>query len=112
MPASNVHVLNARPPRANHLIRLIRELLDRGKVSYSYHAEQERMFERGIDFFDVEAVLRFGDIEGTVRPGNRAGEWQSLVIGKPELDSREMGVAAIVVRRDRLIVKTVEWIDP
>jgi hypothetical protein len=57
-------------------------------------------------------VLRRGDILGEITPGNRAGEWRCLVVGPLEWSSREAGVATVVVRRDRLIVITVEWMDP
>lgn len=112
MPKSNVHALPRKPPRPWELLRIIRRLAEAGCITYSVHAEQERMPERGIDFFDVEGVLRNGEIDGEITPGRRAGEWKCLVVGRAELDARDMGVATVVVRKQRLIIKTVEWIDP
>ena len=57
-------------------------------------------------------VLRLGTIDGPVQAGNRPGEWQCLVVAKVAPGSRDVGVATVVVQQQRLIIKTVEWIDP
>lgn len=112
MRTGNVLIMRAKPPRPHELIKLIRELVAQGHVQYTHHAEHERMPERGIDFLDVEAVIALGDIDGRIEPGERPGEWRCLVVGKPDLDSREMGVATVVLRRKAVLIVTVEWIDP
>lgn len=104
--------LPRKPPHPGDLIALIRKLAREGKITYTRHAEQERMPERGFDFTDVETILRVGEISGGITPGESGGEWQCLVIGKPELNARDAGVAIVVDRARRIIVKTVEWIDP
>jgi hypothetical protein len=53
-----------------------------------------------------------GDIDGNVVPGRKSGEWKCLVVGKLDWTPREAGVATVVVRKDRLIIVTVEWMDP
>ena len=70
------------------------------------------MPERGFDVDDVEYILTRGMIEGEIRPGKRAGDWECLVVSKLELGGRDAGVITIVVRGDKLIIKTVEWMDP
>ena len=45
-------------------------------------------------------------------PGSKSGEWKCLVVGKLDWTPHEAGVAAVVVRNDRLIIVTVEWMDP
>lgn len=67
---------------------------------------------RGIELDDVMAVLRLGDIEGPINAGKGPDEWRCLVRGRLDWTAREAGVATVVVRRDRLIIITVEWMDP
>jgi hypothetical protein len=98
-------------PKPRDLIKIVRRLAAEGRISYTRHAEQERMPERGIDFVDVESVFRLGDISGSIEPGSKIGEWKCVVVGKPKSNAREMGVVTIVVQQSRLIVKTVEWMD-
>jgi hypothetical protein len=70
------------------------------------------MEERGFEIDDVYEVLARGDIPGTIEPGKELGEWKCLVVGRLEWTSREAGVATVVIRRERLVVITVEWMDP
>lgn len=100
-----------KPPHPGDLIKLIRELSAAGKLSFSTHAFDERMGERGIEQGDVLNILRLGDIEGKVVPGKRKGEWKCLVRGRLMWASRDAGVATVVVRKDRLIIVTTEWMD-
>jgi hypothetical protein len=113
----------SRPPRApspqvrkkphpGDLIRVIRGLVRRQRVTYTRHTLDERMPERGFDIDDVQYILTRGMIEGDIRPGRKPGDWECLVVSKLELGGRDAGVAVVVVRRDRLIIKTVEWKDP
>ena len=68
--------------------------------------------ERGIRPKDVGQILMRGDIDGNVVPGRNSGEWKCLVVGELHWTRREAGVATVVVRKDRLIIVTVEWMDP
>ncbi len=81
-------------------------------MSWSDHAFDERSVERGIELDDALEVFRLGDIDGKIVPGKKPGEWKCLVVGKLRWTPREAGVATVVVRRDRLIIVTVEWMDP
>jgi hypothetical protein len=49
--------------------------------------------------------------DGKVEPGKREGEWKVKMVGVPDGTSRKMGVVPIVVREERLLIKTVEWED-
>ncbi len=93
-------------------MKVIRRLAQDSKnVSYRAHA-LERLDERNtIDILDVLKLLRLGEIEGAINPGKNPGEWSCLVTGKCSLDGRDAGVATIVVREEKLIIKTVEWMD-
>jgi len=84
-------------------------LASQDKVSFTGHALNERMGERGIRPKDVRQILMRGDIDGD---GRKSGEWKRLVVGKLDWTPREAGVATVVVRKDRLIIVTVEWTDP
>jgi hypothetical protein len=98
-------------PHPGKLMARIRVLAAEGKLSFTSHALDERMPERGIDAKDVLDLLSNGEIEGEVQAGNRKSEWRCLVVGNLEWSSRNAGVVTIVVRDERLIVVTVEWMD-
>ena len=54
-------------------------------------------------------------VDGPIAAGKRAGEWEctvrgTLPIGHPKR-SREVGVV-VAVRKAKLIIITVQWIDP
>ncbi|MGH6816532.1 MAG: DUF4258 domain-containing protein [Hyphomicrobiaceae bacterium] len=104
--------MTKRPPHPGDLLRSIRKLVEEGRVSYTKHALEDQMPKRGFDIDDVEYVLTTGMIEGEISPGRKASEWSCLVVSKLSLGSRDVGVAAVVIPGHRLIVKTVEWIDP
>lgn len=100
-----------RPPHPGELIKVIRDLAKGGKISWSEHAFDERRGERSIEIVDVLSVFRLGDIEGPIHPGRKSDEWRCLVRGPLPWTPREVGVVTVVVRRARLIVVTVEWMD-
>jgi hypothetical protein len=101
-------------PKALHpgdLMRVIRKLAEQGAVSFSYHAFDERGTERDIDMDDALAVLRQGMIRGEITPGTNPGEWKCKVVDKPDDWHREIGVVAVVVKNQRILIITVEWED-
>ena len=99
------------PPHQGVLMTAIRKLAASGAITYTLHAEQ-RLAQRGIDRQDVTDVIRIGDISGPITPGSNRGEWQCLVAGPPPWSHRDVGVALAVEPTRRVIIKTVEWIDP
>lgn len=100
-----------KPPHPGDLIKIIRDLAAASKLAFSAHAFDERMGARDIEYGDVTNVLRLGDIEGAIVPGKRDGEWRCLVRGRLEWAGRDAGIATVVVRKDRLIIVTTEWMD-
>lgn len=82
---------------------VIRTLASAGAYSFSRHAFEERMLERGFDLEDVLKIMAQGDIDGPIIAGRREGEWKCTVIGKLPWTSREAGVVTVVVRERRLI---------
>jgi hypothetical protein len=92
-------------------MKVIRRLVEQQRITYTRHAFEVRMPKRGFDPGDVEKVLSRGSIEGKISAGRAVGEWQCLMVAKLELRGRDVGVA-VIVRPGRVIVKTVEWIDP
>ena len=81
---------------------------DSGKVILGDHAV-ERMAERDIFDFDVLRILRDGSIRGDPERTPR-GEWKCKMVMRLR-GGRDAGVVTIILRDDRLFVKTVEWED-
>lgn len=100
-----------KPPHPGDLIKIIRDLAERGKLAFTKHALDDRMDDRGIEVGDVLDILRLGDIEGAIKTGAKPGEWRCLVRGRLEWAGRDAGIATVVVRKDRLIIVTTEWMD-
>lgn len=87
----------------------IRELAkETGRIGWSDHA-RDRMEEREI--FDVDAlrVLREGHCTEAPEQTPRR-EWKCKMTKKIR-GSREVGVVVVIIRDDRLWIKTVEWED-
>lgn len=101
-----------KPPHPGDLIAIIRRLTSAGAYSFSAHAINERMLERGFDAEDVLRIMAYGNIDGPIVRGKREGEWRCRVVGKLPWTSREAGVVTVVVREKRLIFVTVKWMDP
>lgn len=92
------------------LASIIRHLAHQsGTIGWSDHVV-ERMELRGISRLDVIRVLQCGDIKGRVEPGANEGECKVKMAFRPK-GSREIGVVTIVMRQQRLFLKTVEWED-
>lgn len=102
----------AQPPVPRDLTRIIRRLVEDGEVSWTEHAFDERALERGIRPRDAMSVLRIGDIEGDIVAGRKPGEWRCLIRGPLDWSSREIGVVTVVIAKRRLLIVTVEWMDP
>jgi hypothetical protein len=101
-----------KPPHASQLIKRIRQLAKDGKIAWSSHAFDERMGQRNLGITDALEILRLGDIDGDIKLGKNPGEWRCVVIGNLRWTSREAGVVTVVIRDTRLLVATVEWMDP
>jgi hypothetical protein len=100
------------PPHPGRLIAVIRRLAKAGDIAFSDHAFDDRMGPRQIDADDVLKVLAIGDIEGDIVPGKNAGEWRCCVVGPLPWTTREAGVVTVVIRETKLLIVTVEWMDP
>jgi uncharacterized DUF497 family protein len=101
----------ARPPNPGYLTGVIRRLAADRDPTFTDHA-LERIDERGLSIEEVHSVLKTGDVTGAITAGRRIGEWRCLVVGRVATSPREAGVVTVVVRGERLIVITAEWIDP
>ena len=77
-------------------------------IIWSSHAH-ERMEEREIYDIDVLRVLRSGLIVGNPELTS-TGEWKCKV-SSPIRGAREVGVVTIILKSNRLFIKTVEWED-
>lgn len=77
-------------------------------IDWSRHA-LERMDERGIVFDDALRVLREGFAAGTPEK-TTYDEWKLKMTGTIK-GARQAGAVVIILREDRLFVKTVEWED-
>lgn len=79
-----------------------------GAVRWSNHA-LERMNEREIYDVDVLRALRTGTVRDSPERTERE-EWKCKVIYRLR-GSRDIGVVAIILKKDGLLIKTVEWED-
>jgi hypothetical protein len=82
---------------------------DSRMVLFSDHALQ-RMELRGFTDLDVLRVLRMGELRGNAEPGMGTGEWKCKIVAKKP-GQREIGVVALTIRKERLLIKTVEFED-
>ncbi|WP_454917094.1 DUF4258 domain-containing protein [Xanthobacter sediminis] len=97
-------------PRPDKLEARVRELAQNSRnVAWGIHA-RERMAERDITDQMMFEVLRTGTLRGEVSAGGNPGEWCCKLV-KQMKGRREVGVVTMVVRDQRLFVKTVEWED-
>ena len=78
-------------------------------IKWSLHA-LERMEEREIFDVDVLRVLRSGTVRGTPEQTPREGEWKCKMVRNIR-GSRQIGVVLIILKKDGLFIKTVEWED-
>jgi hypothetical protein len=108
-PPSSTNV-SPMGPNPAEFTRRVRELAANSEnVSWSAHA-WERMEERGISIRVAETVLKEGMVAGTVEAGRRPGEWQAKIVHAIR-GRRDIGVVVLIIRNNRLKVKTVEWED-
>ena len=102
MSATDATPMPRKPPHPGVLMARIRKLAASGAYSYG---------PRQIDINDALDVLRLGEIDGPIRPGINAGEWKCKVTAKLEGANRELGVAVVVIKDNKLFLLTVEWDD-
>jgi hypothetical protein len=101
-----------KAPHPGSLMKVIRRLAADDSISFTDHAFEDRRVERGIDVGDAREILRLGEIDGPVERGSEPGEWKCTVVGKLRWTTREAGVVTVVIRDERLLIITVEWMDP
>src|SRR5208282_129782 len=105
-PVQNVATFRLTPAVAE---RRIREMAATSNaIKWSCHA-LTRMNEREIFDVDVLRALRLGTIRDAPEKTPRE-EWKCKIIYRLR-GSRNIGVVAIILRTDGLLIKTVEWED-
>lgn len=98
-------------PRLAEFEERVHNLAEKSEqVRWSRHA-LERMTERDIPLRVALEVLRRGYVVGHIEPGSNPGEWKAKIVRNVK-GQRDVGVIAITVRNDHILVKTVEWEDP
>lgn len=106
-PQRAVAKLTLRP---NEFIERVRFLAsDTRFVGWSRHA-RDRMAERGISIRVALTVIREGHVAGPIEPGTSRGEWKAKIVRNVK-GRRDVGVVVLLIRNNRLLVKTVEWED-
>lgn len=102
-----------QPPSDAVMLAMIRSILEHSeRVGWSDHYF-ERCEERGIYYDDVIQVLKNGLIIGGVKPGKNSNEWKCKLTYPSRYpgSKKEIGVAVVTLRNDRLLVMTAEWED-
>jgi hypothetical protein len=110
--SKNVEQFRPNPAKLERRIREIAE--DSSNVrwrssNYETHSES-RMDWRDITDKMMFEVLRTGFLTGEIEAGKHAGEWKAKMCKRMK-GQREVGVVTIVLRNERLFIKTVEWED-
>ena len=92
-------------------IELIRHLSEKSSnVRYTEHA-RERMEERDITIFDIQNVLKKGDIVGTpAKCTKNKNSWVCKIV-RHARGNRDIGVITVIVNMEHLKIVTVEWED-
>lgn len=70
---------------------------------------RKRMSERDIDIDDVLRVLRTGSVDASPTRTDQ-GEWQCKMVKRIK-GTRSVGVVTIILHKEKLFLKTVEWED-
>jgi hypothetical protein len=109
----NVEKFRPVPSKLEHRIRELAQ--DSSNVrwrssNYETHSES-RMDWRDITDKMMFEVLRTGFLTGEIEAGKYSGEWKTKMCKRMK-GQREVGVVTIVIRNERLFIKTVEWEDP
>lgn len=68
------------------------------------------MEERDIPIRIALNVLRGGSVFGPIEPGQMQGEWRAKLVMAVK-GRRDVGVVVLLVKENRIFVKTVEWED-
>ena len=83
---------------------------DAKNIKYTKHA-RERLGDRDFSIRDVEKVLCNGIIIEEPREGKK-GDWSYLIqYWGLERTARDVGCATIILKDNKLLVKTIEYID-
>ena len=96
---------------ASKALEIIRRLSEKShNVRFTEHA-QERMEERDITLFDIQNILKKGDIKGnpTKCPKTKNG-WICKIV-RHARGNRDIGVITVIVNMEHLRIVTVEWED-
>ena len=102
-------------PRPHQLEKTIRTLAVNSAnvrwqaTTYETHAAGRQDWRDITDRMMFE-VLRTGYLKGDIEPGQNPGEWKAKMC-KQMKGRREVGVVTVVIRNERLFIKTVEWED-
>lgn len=89
-------------------LRIIRERAeDSGCIVLTLHA-RERMTERGIDFLDIQRVLRGGAVTEGPAPDLRTGDERCSVEGVVDSRRLRIGVALPADRQDVVVVTVID----
>lgn len=105
-PKSNVAVMRLTPRVAESRIQKLAQITE--NVIFSTHARQ-RMDEREFIDIDVLRILRTGSIEGWPEVTER-NEWKCKMVLEMR-GGRTAGVITIILHKEKLFIKTVEWED-
>ncbi|MBZ9739796.1 hypothetical protein LB563_11885 [Mesorhizobium sp. CO1-1-4] len=68
------------------------------------------MHERDISIRVALTVIREGLVSGAIEAGNSQGEWKGKIVRNVK-GRRDVGVVVLLIRNNKLFVKTVEWED-
>lgn len=99
--------------RADQAERIIHERAKNSDNVVVIGPPAERMEERSIFRPDLDRILRTGMVmDRPKRATDKSGQlaWEAVVVKRLK-GGRDAAAVTIILREERLIVKTVEWVD-
>ena len=94
-------------PKPSDIEKRIKRIACSDGAAFSRNA-WDRIDGREISDLDAIRVLKFGSLKGKIEAGENAGEWKAEMT-LPRNGGRVMGVVTLLLRNERLFIKTVEW---
>lgn len=93
------------------VLEIVITALRNGTLHYSDHA-LDRMDERAVSVFEVEAIIKYGDREEGLDEFDVDGNYWRYVIRNKNVDDRDLAISVDIEDAPDTVIVTVMQIDP